>query len=227
MNFRSPPSLSFAAAAVDIASSDSPQTVTVENYGNATLIFPIPVSGANPIIPENFALGSSEASACPLVQANASSVGTLAAVDSCQLAISYIPENETVFRGVLQLTDNDGNAAAPGYATQSIAVAARSGPPALVFAASGLALSTTYGAGAQICAGVQDASQDALPGITVNFSGAGMTFSPASAVTGSNGLACTSETGGAVGGFTAFATVPGQISDYHRSWLDRLNKLQV
>ena len=44
------PSLSFASTAVGSTSSDSPQSVTLSNNGNAALTFPIPSSGNNPSI---------------------------------------------------------------------------------------------------------------------------------------------------------------------------------
>jgi len=84
-DFADPPSLSFAAASVGSTSSDSPQTVTVENVGDAALIFPIPNTGNNPSIATGFTLNSSGASVCPLVSANSSTAGTLAAGACCLL----------------------------------------------------------------------------------------------------------------------------------------------
>lgn len=45
LDYADPPSLSFASTAVGLTSIDSPQTVTVENVGNAALIFPVPTTG--------------------------------------------------------------------------------------------------------------------------------------------------------------------------------------
>jgi len=42
LDIADPPSLTFASTAVGATSTHSPQTVTVENIGNATLTFPIP-----------------------------------------------------------------------------------------------------------------------------------------------------------------------------------------
>ncbi len=61
-----PPTLSFAATSVGSISSDSPQTVEVENIGNAPLTFPVPSSGNNPAISANFTLNNGGTSACPL-----------------------------------------------------------------------------------------------------------------------------------------------------------------
>jgi hypothetical protein len=128
----SPSSLAFAATANGSISSDSPQTVTVANIGNASLTFPIPESGDNPTISTNFTLDSSTAADCPLTSSGSSSAGTLAAGATCLLPISFEPEAPAsgVVSGTLSLTDNTLNAASPDYAVQSIALAgAVPGPP--------------------------------------------------------------------------------------------------
>jgi hypothetical protein len=122
VDFADPPSLSFASAAVGSTSTDSPQTVTVENVGNAALNFPIPSTGNNPSIAANFTLNDNGASACTVLSAGSSEPGTLAAGASCQLPISFAPTAAGALSGSLVLTDNNLNAAAPGYATQSIAL---------------------------------------------------------------------------------------------------------
>ena len=66
-DFADSPSLTFANAAPGSTSVDSPQTVTIENAGNATLNFPIPGSGTNPAIPANFTLNSNGAQTCSLI----------------------------------------------------------------------------------------------------------------------------------------------------------------
>jgi hypothetical protein len=105
---------------VGSTSSDSPQTVTVENVGNAVLTFPVTNSGSNPSVPANFTLNSSGAAACPLEISGSSAPGTLAAGQSCLLPISFAPAAAGDLGGSLTLTDNALNAAAPGYATQAI-----------------------------------------------------------------------------------------------------------
>ncbi len=115
-----PPALNFAATAVGSTSSDSPQTVQVENIGNAPLTFPIPSAGDNPGISANFMLTGSGASDCPLLTPNSSAPDMLAAGASCLLHISFVPASAGSAYGALTLTDNSLNAAAPGYATQSI-----------------------------------------------------------------------------------------------------------
>jgi sugar lactone lactonase YvrE len=114
-----PPVLHFAATDVGQTSTDSPQTVTVENVGNAPLVFPIPSTGNNPSIATNFTVNSGGASACPQLSPNSSTAGTLIAGASCTLSISFTPQTAGTLSGSLVLTDNNLNAAAPGYTTQS------------------------------------------------------------------------------------------------------------
>ncbi|MGA2169745.1 MAG: choice-of-anchor D domain-containing protein [Terracidiphilus sp.] len=122
LDFADPPSLSFASTPVGATSSDSPQTVTLENVGNAALTFPIPSTGSNPSIAANFTLNSSGTTACPLLSAGSSTAATLAAAASCTLPISFSPTTVGAFTGFLTLTDNALNAPAPDYATQAIAL---------------------------------------------------------------------------------------------------------
>ena len=126
-NLSMPPSLSFALTPVGSTSSDSPQTVTVVNNGNAALSFPVSGTGSNPGITTNFTLNSSGASACPLVGAGASSPGALAAGATCLLPISYSPTAATPLTGALTLTDNTLNAASPSWATQTIQLSGATG----------------------------------------------------------------------------------------------------
>ena len=122
LDYADAPSLSFATTAVGNSSSDSPQTVTLENVGDAALSLPVPSSGFDPSIAANFTLNSSGGSACPLVSSTSSSAGTLAAGSSCTLPISFAPTAAGSISGSLVLTDNNLNAAGPGYATQSISL---------------------------------------------------------------------------------------------------------
>jgi DNA-binding beta-propeller fold protein YncE len=118
-DFSDPPILNFALTAPGLTSTDSPQTVVVENVGNAPLTLPAVSGGTNPAISAGFLLNSGVASACPLVSAGASSA-TLPSGDSCVLPISFAPAVAQVYSGSLILTDNALNVAAPGYASQSI-----------------------------------------------------------------------------------------------------------
>jgi sugar lactone lactonase YvrE len=116
----SAPALTFATTPVGDTSSDSPQTATLENSGNAALSFPVPSSGDNPSIAPGFTLNGSRAGDCPLVTASSSTAGTLAAGADCLLPISFTPSETGSVSGSLVLTDNALNAAAPSYATQTI-----------------------------------------------------------------------------------------------------------
>jgi hypothetical protein len=134
LDFADPPNLnSFASTAVGATSSDSPQTVTVTNIGNAALTFPVPASGLNnPSIATGFTLGSS--STCPQLTST-SSAGTLAPGTSCTNLISFTPTAVGPSSGSLAITDDHLNAAAPGYVTQSIALTgtATVGTPTITF----------------------------------------------------------------------------------------------
>ena len=105
------PALNFAATSVGTVSSDSPQTVEVENTGNAQMTFAIPATGNNPAITAGFTLDSSGASDCPLVTAGAAQAGTLAAGASCLLPVSFDPATSGSVFGSLTLTDDSLNAA--------------------------------------------------------------------------------------------------------------------
>jgi len=117
-----PPAINFAATAAGTVSSDSPQTVTVENVGNASLAFPVPGIGVNPAISSSFTFNGSAASACPVLTASSAQPGSLASGATCVLPISFQPAAPGTIFGTLTLTDNNLNAAGPAYATQSIAL---------------------------------------------------------------------------------------------------------
>ena len=117
-----PPAINFAATAAGAVSSDSPQTITIQNVGNAALTIPVPATGANPAISTNFTLNGSATSACPVLPAGAAQPGTLAAGASCVLPISFQPVATGTIYGTLTLTDNNLNAMGPAYASQTIAL---------------------------------------------------------------------------------------------------------
>jgi streptogramin lyase len=114
LDYADAPSFSFASTNEGSTSSDSPQTVTVQNIGNAALSFPVPNSGTNASIANNFTLGGS--TTCPEVSSSGSA-GTLAASSSCVYAINFLPQASGSIGGSLVLTDNALNVA---NATQTI-----------------------------------------------------------------------------------------------------------
>jgi Abnormal spindle-like microcephaly-assoc'd, ASPM-SPD-2-Hydin/NHL repeat len=92
LDVATPPSFIFAQTAVGSTSSDSPQTVTVVNNGNAPLNF-----ATNPAITTGFTL--SPGSTC-------SQSAALAPAASCTLLINFVPTQGGVTNGTLTLTDN-------------------------------------------------------------------------------------------------------------------------
>ncbi len=128
-DFADPPSLSFASTPVGSTSADSPQTVTLTNVGNADLIFPIPASGNNPSITSNFTLDENAPSACPVTGSGFGTEGVLAAGSSCEFPISFAPTTVGSLSGSLVLTDNNLNASAPAYSTQTVALNGTGTPP--------------------------------------------------------------------------------------------------
>jgi len=102
--------------------TSAPQTVLVQNIGNVPLTFPIPASGNDPAISGSFSQNTSGPNVCPLVASESETAGTLAASGSCNLAVNFTPPTGTFgnLTGSLTLTDDNLNAAAPAYASQTI-----------------------------------------------------------------------------------------------------------
>ncbi len=104
LDYADPPSLTFAATDVGSTSTDSPQTVTMINNGNADLVFATPGAGTNPSITSGFNIGSS--STCPQLSAG-SAAATLPAGASCTDVISFTPITGGPDSGKLIITDNN------------------------------------------------------------------------------------------------------------------------
>ena len=138
-----PPSLTFASTAVGATSTDSPKTVTVSNDGNAALLFPLPGTGDNPSVPANFDWDPS--STCKQTTASSSAAFELAGGTSCTMALDFKPTMTGNISGIAELTDNNLNAAAPGYANQSIALNV-SEPGELILTVSPASLDVIRGA---------------------------------------------------------------------------------
>jgi sugar lactone lactonase YvrE len=134
------PSVSFASTPVGSTSSDSPQTVTIENSGTGALIFPMPSSGNNPSISSNFSLGS--LTTCPVVSSS-SGPGTLSPGATCIYSVSFSPTTPGPVSGALVVTDNSSNATNP-YATQSISLSGTATGQAQVPTATLSATSLTF-----------------------------------------------------------------------------------
>ena len=122
VNVSTPPAVNFpTATALNTAdSTDDPQTVTVENIGNTNLILPIPGTGNNPSVATGFSLDG--ATTCPQLRTSSSASGTLAPGASCTYAVDFTPTAVGANSGSLVLTDNNLNAIAPAYTTQTISL---------------------------------------------------------------------------------------------------------
>jgi len=138
-----PPSLSFATTNIGSTSSDSPNTVTVVNSGNATLNYTTPgVGSTNPIlggsVPASYNLSNS--STCPQVTSS-STPQTLTASSSCTYLVNFKP-TATSNAATLILVDSNLNGS---NATQSITL---SGTGVLALSSFGItALPSTGTAG--------------------------------------------------------------------------------
>jgi len=97
------PTLNFATTAVGSTSSDSPQTVTLFNNGNAPLLFAVPAAGNNPGITTGFTIGSG--STCPQLTGT-SAAASLAPGGSCTDLVSFTPVAVGPDSGQLVTTDN-------------------------------------------------------------------------------------------------------------------------
>jgi sugar lactone lactonase YvrE len=195
LNVVDPPSLSFATTTFGATSGDSPQSSTVLNAGNAALSFPVPTSGINPSISTSFSLNSSDASACPLVDASFSTAATLAPGASCALTISFEPAEVGSISGSLVLTDNALNTSAPNYATQSILLSgtATQATPTIVWSPAAIAYGTNLSA--SLSATAQNGST-VVPG----------SFACAATLNGGTATIVTAATVLAVGNYTLTAT---------------------
>jgi large repetitive protein len=108
------PALTFASTNDGLTSSDSPQMITIQNDGNAALMFATPGTGTNPAISTGFAIDGS--STCPQLTA-----GTLDPSTVCTEVVNFAPSGQSgSVSGSLVNTDNDLNAT---DATQTILLA--------------------------------------------------------------------------------------------------------
>ena len=129
LNRSTAPTVEFLATdPVGSLSTDSPQSVTIDNIGNASLSFPVPGSGTNPSISTDFSLGTT--TTCPKLTTSSSTAGTLASGATCLYAIDFTPTTAGTISGALVTTDNALNVT---NATQSVALNNK-GVPALIAA---------------------------------------------------------------------------------------------
>ncbi|MEO6923393.1 MAG: Ig-like domain repeat protein, partial [Bryocella sp.] len=112
LDYADPPSLSFLSTPVGQTSTDSPQTFTMTDIGNAALTFPASAGAANPYFTSstNYSLDSS--TTCPQLTTSSSSV-TLAVGASCVYAVDFKPVSAGAHATSLLLFDS--SLSAPGY----------------------------------------------------------------------------------------------------------------
>jgi sugar lactone lactonase YvrE len=211
LDFADLPTLSFASTVVGSTSSDSPQTVTLTNTGNAALTFPVPGTGLNPSVAAGFVIGNS--STCPQLTSS-SSAGTLAPGSSCTNLISFAPSSIGPISGSLVTTDNNLNAAAPGYATQSIALSGTgtATTPTIIFAVP----NHTYGDAPFTVSATSNSTGTftytvvsgpaMISGSTVTLTGAGTVILQASEAADANYAAATKSATFMVGAITPIVT---------------------
>jgi DNA-binding beta-propeller fold protein YncE len=133
LDYADPPSLNFATTPVGSISSDSPQAVTVENIGNATLA----AAASGVTFPADFKRVTGRVGGD--VPADCGLQFSLSAGASCRLRIEFAPVSAgNPISEALVITDNSLNAGAPGFATQSIHLSGISPVPAPSLSASSL-----------------------------------------------------------------------------------------
>ncbi len=115
------PAFTFESTNLGSTSGDSPQSVTLLNNGNAPLLIPLPASNANNPGFSTSSYTLAGTSTCPVVNAGGEA-GGLAVGASCTYAVDFAPAIAGTNSDALVLTDNNLNAAGPGYTVQSISL---------------------------------------------------------------------------------------------------------
>jgi sugar lactone lactonase YvrE len=105
LDFADAPQLTFATTAVGSTSTDSPQTVTLGNDGNANLIWTSLPSGADPAITPGFTFTST----CPVLSPGPALSYAMVPGASCAEKISFTPVALGLNSGKWTLTDNNLN----------------------------------------------------------------------------------------------------------------------
>jgi streptogramin lyase len=116
------PRLTFADTPVNGTSEDSPLIVEIENFGNMPMNLPIPASGQNPSVPNNFNLNDTIVGACPILGAGSATPAVLNPGQACELYIDFSPSAAGSISGSVVLTDDALNPLHPGSSHQTISV---------------------------------------------------------------------------------------------------------
>jgi predicted outer membrane repeat protein len=200
-----PPSLSFANTAAGATSTDSPQSVTVQNIGSTALTFPVPSVGANPAFgTQSFSLANGGATTCPqLTSSYSSPAPTLATGASCTYGFTFVPTAVGTLVDSATLYDTSMNLSP---ATQSIALsgtATGDATPSIGSATISASPTTqTVGASSTVTVHVADAAGYGIQGSAVQVSSSGNAIfqssgtNTASGMTDSNGNLVVSLTDG-------------------------------
>ena len=176
LDIADPPSLTFSTTPVGSTSSDSPQTVTVENAGNAAMTFPVPSTGTNASLSTNFTLGS--LTTCPRIGAT-DTAATLNAGNVCTYSVDFTPAVIGSITGTLVLTDNSLSASTT---SQTIALngTATIGSQAIIFSTipaqtvgTPLTLSATASSGLAVSFASTTPTICTVSGTTATFLAAG------------------------------------------------------
>ncbi|MFP5277200.1 MAG: right-handed parallel beta-helix repeat-containing protein, partial [Acidobacteriota bacterium] len=131
LNLASAPTLNFPTAtdAGQVDSTDNPQTATIANSGNAALTFELPtVAGDyNPSVSPQFSYYG-HGSACTQTDSSSSPAYQLAAGASCTIPIDFAPTAPGSIPGRVVITDNNLNADASPYTSQTINLTGTANP---------------------------------------------------------------------------------------------------
>jgi hypothetical protein len=139
LDFADPPTLNFAPTVVGQTSSDSPQTATLFNDGNAPLEFSVPAAATNPAISQGFTIDG--ASTCPRLTPGASA-GQLAPSSFCSNVVSFTPTTVGTIAGDLVSTDNALNVAGANQIVPLNGVGLNLTAPTITFSVANQTLGT-------------------------------------------------------------------------------------
>ena len=161
LSFATPPSLNFANTNVGLTSSDSPQTVMVENIGNAPL---------NAVAPGLTAPVDFKQVAGSGIPPDCTSGFSIAPAASCSLSIEFAPTTAGTLSESFVLTDNSLNATAATQSIQLSGIGESSGTTTTSTSLTSSLNPSLYGQSVQITATVAPMSGSAMPTGTVQFS---------------------------------------------------------
>jgi sugar lactone lactonase YvrE len=205
-----PPTLSFASTVTGNTSTDSPQSVTIQNIGNKPLV----ASGSEPVVTgPNFSQVPGSG-----IPADCTSTFSLIPGATCNLSISFEPHSVAPLASTATFTDNALNAlpsATQSIALQGTGLAVKSTPTTSLV--SSLPSSSTYGQQVTFTATVTPTTAGPTPTGTITFTD---TFNSVTTTLGlismSSGSAALSTIALAAGSHSLVATYNGD-SNYQSS----------